>query len=131
MKGNRQGSLSRSIIRRSDQNRKIKYCFYFAILLQLVKKVRTDFFDKLKKRLRAVGSKSFFIPSRAASLVLPLLPRLLRFPQVLQQLAAGTVGEQEAVLLAPLLLPLADMRLEVLHLDDHLVLVGEFTNTGH
>ena len=25
VKGNRQGSLSRSIIRRSDQNRKIKY----------------------------------------------------------------------------------------------------------
>ena len=47
MKGNRQGSLSRSITRRSDQNRKIKYCFYFAILRQLVKKVRSDFFDKL------------------------------------------------------------------------------------
>ena len=47
MKGNRQGSLSRSITRRSDQNRKIKYCFYFAILPQLVKKVRSDFFDKL------------------------------------------------------------------------------------
>ena len=29
MKGNRQGSLSRSITRRSDQNRKIKYCFLF------------------------------------------------------------------------------------------------------
>ena len=48
MKGNRQGSLSRSITRRSDQNRKIKYCFYFAILPQLVKKGRSDFFDKLK-----------------------------------------------------------------------------------
>ena len=48
VKGNRQGSLSRSITRRSDQNRKIKYCFYFAILPQLVKKVRSDFFDKLK-----------------------------------------------------------------------------------
>ena len=52
MKGNRQGSLSRSITRRSDQNRKIKYCFYFAILPQLVKKVRTDFFDKLKRETR-------------------------------------------------------------------------------
>ena len=50
MKGNRQGSLSRSITRRSDQNRKIKYCFYFAILPQLVKKVRSDFFDKLRRR---------------------------------------------------------------------------------
>ena len=49
VKGNRQGSLSRSITRRSDQNRKIKYCFYFAILSQLVKKVRTDFFDKLQR----------------------------------------------------------------------------------
>ena len=53
MKGNRQGSLSRSITRRSDQNRKIKYCFFiFAILPQLVKKVRTDFFDKLKRETR-------------------------------------------------------------------------------
>ncbi|MCI6587141.1 MAG: hypothetical protein MSC47_08555, partial [Oscillibacter sp.] len=49
VKGNRQGSLSRSITRRSDQNRKIKYCFYFAILSQLVKKVRMDFFDKLQR----------------------------------------------------------------------------------
>ena len=32
MKGNRQGSLSRPITRRSDQNRKIKCSFYFAIL---------------------------------------------------------------------------------------------------
>ena len=29
VKGNRQGSLLRSITRRSDQNRKIKYCFLF------------------------------------------------------------------------------------------------------
>ena len=29
VKGNRQGSLSRSITRRSDQNRKIKHCFLF------------------------------------------------------------------------------------------------------
>ena len=43
VKGNRQGSLSRSITRRSDQNRKINIVFYFAILPQLVKKVRTDF----------------------------------------------------------------------------------------
>ena len=32
VKGNRQGSLSRSITRRSDQNSKIKCCFYFAFL---------------------------------------------------------------------------------------------------
>ena len=51
MKGNRQGSLSRSITRRSDQNRKIKYCFYFAILPQLVKKVRSDLFDKLTRHI--------------------------------------------------------------------------------
>ena len=50
VKGNRQGSLSRSITRRSDQNRKIKYCFFFAILPQLVKKVPSDFFDKLKRQ---------------------------------------------------------------------------------
>ena len=49
VKGNRQGSLSRSITRRSGQNCKIKYCFYFAILSQLVKKVRMDFFDKLQR----------------------------------------------------------------------------------
>ena len=49
MKGTRQGSLSRSITRRSDQNRKRKYCFYFVILSQLVKKVRMDFFDKLQR----------------------------------------------------------------------------------
>ena len=48
VKGNRQGSLSRSITRRSDQNRKIKYCFLFCnFAAQLVKKVRSDFFDKL------------------------------------------------------------------------------------
>ena len=29
VKGNRQGSLLRSITRRSDQNHKIKYCFLF------------------------------------------------------------------------------------------------------
>ena len=55
VKGNRQGSLSRSITRRSDQNRKIKYCFYFAILPQLVKKVRSDFFDKLGAARKAAG----------------------------------------------------------------------------
>ena len=56
VKGNRQGSLSRSITRRSDQNREIKYCFYFAILPQLVKKVRSDFFDKLSG-LRIPGGR--------------------------------------------------------------------------
>ena len=55
VKGNRQGSLSRSITRRSGQNRKIKYCFYFAILPQLVKKVRSDFFDKQKARRGSAG----------------------------------------------------------------------------
>ena len=57
VKGNRQGSLSRSITRRSDQNCKIKYCFYFAILLQLVKKVRSDFFDKLKPPLYTAAAR--------------------------------------------------------------------------
>ena len=49
MKGNRQGSLSRSITRRSDQNCKIilqmlilQFCW------QLVPKVQKDFWDKLK-----------------------------------------------------------------------------------
>ena len=60
MKGNRQGSLSRSITRRSDQNRKIKYCFYFAILPQLVKKVRSDFFDKLNAALQKSAALFFF-----------------------------------------------------------------------
>ena len=60
MKGNRQGSLSRLITRRSDQNRKINIVFYFAILPQLVKKVRTDFFDKLKKSPVAERQAIFF-----------------------------------------------------------------------
>ena len=59
MKGNRQGSLSRSIIRRSDQNRKIKYCFFILRFYpQLVKKVRSDFFDKLREWLRQSRSHS-------------------------------------------------------------------------
>ena len=49
VKGNRQGSLSRSITRRSDQNRKIKNSILFCDFAgSLSKKVRTDFFDKLK-----------------------------------------------------------------------------------
>ncbi len=55
VKGNRQGSLSCSITRRSDQNRKINTVFYFAILPQLVKKVRSDFFDKLGAARKAAG----------------------------------------------------------------------------
>ena len=59
MKGNRQGSLSRLIARRSDQNRKIKYCFFILRFFpQLVKKVRTDFFDKLREWLRLCRSHS-------------------------------------------------------------------------
>ena len=59
MKGNRQGSLSRSIARRSEQNRKIKYCFFILrFCSQLVKKVRTDFFDKLREWLRLCRSHS-------------------------------------------------------------------------
>ena len=59
MKGNRQGFLSRSITRRSDQNSKIKYCFFILLFCrQLVGKVRTDFSDKLRHpsdlRLRGV-----------------------------------------------------------------------------
>ena len=61
MKGNRQGSLSRSITRRSDQNRKIKYCFYFAILPQLVKKVRSDFFDKLSRNKKRTAHAVLFL----------------------------------------------------------------------
>ena len=49
VKGNRQGSLSRSITRRSDQNCKIKLQIYILqFCRQLVKKVPMDFFDKLK-----------------------------------------------------------------------------------
>ena len=64
MKGNRQGSLSRSITRRSDQNRKIKYCFLFCDFASACQKVRSDFFDKLSRmalrtmRLMAHGSRS-------------------------------------------------------------------------
>ena len=52
MKGNRQGSLSRSITRRSDQNRKIKYCFLFCDFASACQKVRSDFFDKLSRPKR-------------------------------------------------------------------------------
>ena len=48
MKGNRQGSLSRSITRRSDQNCKIiLQILILQFCSQLVKKVLLDFFDKL------------------------------------------------------------------------------------
>ena len=48
MKGNRQGSLSRSITRRSDQNCKIiLQILFLQFCSQLVKKVQKDFFDKL------------------------------------------------------------------------------------
>ena len=59
MKGNRQGSLSRSITRRSDQNRKIKYCFLFCAF-QLVKKVRSDFFDKLRETAARLSPLFYF-----------------------------------------------------------------------
>mgnify|MGYP004568244097 CR=1 FL=1 len=50
MKGNRQGSLSRSITRRSDQNCKIiLQILILQFCRQLVKKVLLDFFDKLRK----------------------------------------------------------------------------------
>ena len=58
MKGNRQGSLSRSIARRSDQNRKIILFFILRFCPQLVKKVRSDFFDKLREWLRLCRSHS-------------------------------------------------------------------------
>ena len=48
VKGNRQGSLSRSITRRSDQNCKIiLQILILQFCRQLVKKVQKDFFDKL------------------------------------------------------------------------------------
>ena len=50
VKGNRQGSLSRSITRRSDQNCKIiLQILILQFCRQLVKKVQKDFFDKLKQ----------------------------------------------------------------------------------
>ena len=49
VKGNRQGSLSRSITRRSDQNCKIiLQILILQFCRQLVKKVQKDFFDKLR-----------------------------------------------------------------------------------
>ena len=48
VKGNRQGSLSRSITRRSDQNRKIKYCFLFCDFAGSLSKSPNGLFDKLK-----------------------------------------------------------------------------------
>ena len=51
MKGNRQGSLSRSITRRSDQNREIKCSFLFCDFAgSLSKKSGWTFFDKLTGR---------------------------------------------------------------------------------
>ena len=49
VKGNRQGSLSRSITRRSDQNRKIKYCFLFCDFASACQKSPNGLFDKLKR----------------------------------------------------------------------------------
>ena len=51
VKGNRQGSLSRPITRRSDQNRKIKCCFYFAILLPACQKSTNGLFGQAGSRL--------------------------------------------------------------------------------
>ena len=52
MKGNRQGSLSRLITRRSDQNCKIKTQIQILqFCRQLVKKAQRDFFDKLLNRM--------------------------------------------------------------------------------
>ena len=50
VKGNRQGSLSRSVTRRSDQNRKIKYCFYFAILRAAWRKSPNGLFRQAEAR---------------------------------------------------------------------------------
>ena len=49
VKGNRQGSLSCSITRRSDQNRKIKYCFLFCDFASACQKSPNGLFDKLKR----------------------------------------------------------------------------------
>ena len=55
VKGNRQGSLSRSITRRSDQNRKIKYCFLFLrFCLSLSKKSERTFLTSWENRPMAV-----------------------------------------------------------------------------
>ena len=63
MKGNRQGSLSRSITRRSDQNCKIiLQILILQFCRQLVKKVQKDFFDKLKAPRLRTGS--FFVSGR-------------------------------------------------------------------
>ena len=43
VKGNRQGSLSRSITRRSDQNRKINPAFILPFCFQLGEKIHRDF----------------------------------------------------------------------------------------
>ena len=58
VKGNRQGSLSRSITRRSDQNCKIiLQILILQFCRQLVKKVQKDFFDKLNYKI----AKSEFV----------------------------------------------------------------------
>ena len=61
MKGNRQGSLSRSITRRSDQNRTIKYCFLlcdFASACQK-KSVRT-FLTSCRNKKRTAHAVLFY-----------------------------------------------------------------------
>ena len=60
VKGNRQGSLSRSITRRSDQNRKIKYCFLFCDFASACQKSPNGLFDKLKKSPVAERQAIFF-----------------------------------------------------------------------
>ena len=71
VKGNRQGSLSRSMTRRSDQNCKIKLQqMILQFCSQLVEKVQPDFFDKLgrlcglPRRRPAVFMDRFSVPVR-------------------------------------------------------------------
>ena len=60
VKGNRQGSLSRSIIRRSDQNRKIKCCFLFCDFASACQKSPNGLFDKLRPPVHRTGGLLFY-----------------------------------------------------------------------
>ena len=61
MKGNRQGSLSRSITRRSDQNRKIKYCFLFCDFASACQKSPNGLFDKLRQNRLSLNGRRYFL----------------------------------------------------------------------
>ena len=103
MKGNRQGSLSRSITRRSDQNCKIiLQILILQFCSQLVKKVQKDFFDKLKPWIPIGIHGSFESKGKICGIVFGKILRLPAHRHALErlvfELAAVRAGVDNALL---------------------------------